>query len=43
MAGSLHAATYTTPRQLLAGDTYQLDPDTASGDEETTCPKTDVA
>ena len=35
------AATYTTPRQLLINDTYQLNPDSATGDEATTCPKTD--
>ncbi len=42
-AGSLvSAATYTAPRQLSANDIYQLDPDNASGDEETTCPKIDL-
>ncbi len=40
--GSSSAATYTTPRQLNLGDTYQLNPDSATGDEDTTCPKTDA-
>jgi len=36
------AATYTTPRQLAINDTYQLNPDSATGDEATTEPKTDA-
>jgi hypothetical protein len=36
------AATYTSPRQLALNDVYQLNPDSASGDEVTTCPKTDA-
>lgn len=41
-AGGVQAATYTTPRQLLVGDIYQLNPDSATGDEQTTCPKIDL-
>ena len=37
-----HAATYTTPRQLALNDVYQLNPDSATGDEATTEPKTDL-
>ncbi len=36
------AATYTSPRQLILNDVYQLNVDSATGDEATTLPKTDA-
>lgn len=36
------AATYTSPRQLKLSDVYQLDVDSATGDEATTQPKNDA-
>lgn len=41
-AAAAGAVTYTTPRQLNFFDIYQLNPDSATGDEETTCPKPDA-
>ncbi len=39
---AVRAATYTSPRQLNPNDVYQLNVDSATGDEETTQPKTDA-
>jgi hypothetical protein len=38
----VRAATYTSPQQLALNDTYQLNPDSATGDENTTEPKADL-
>lgn len=42
LPGSGKAATYTTPRQLALNDVYQLNVDSATGDEATTQPKIDL-
>lgn len=36
------AATVYSPQQIIVNDMYQLNPDYASGDEATTCPKIDL-